>query len=130
MTGLIWMVQIVHYPLFKYVGNEQFLEYERKHSKLITFIVGPVMSLELLTGIVILSSSFLSNTDYNIYLISFGLLVLIWLSTAFVQVRHHKQLSTEFSTQVVDKLVGYNWIRTICWTIRAILLAFILYDLL
>jgi hypothetical protein len=31
MVGLIWFVQIVHYPLFKMVGDDGFSEYERCH---------------------------------------------------------------------------------------------------
>jgi hypothetical protein len=31
LTGLIWVVQIVHYPLLKYVGSESFKNYERLH---------------------------------------------------------------------------------------------------
>ncbi len=39
MVGLIWLIQIVHYPLFARVGVEQFVPYEREHSRLITYIV-------------------------------------------------------------------------------------------
>jgi hypothetical protein len=34
MTGLVWFVQIVHYPLFKDVGQDKFKHYEAQHSNL------------------------------------------------------------------------------------------------
>ncbi len=34
MTGLIWFVQIVHYPLFARVGNAEFSAYEQRHTAL------------------------------------------------------------------------------------------------
>jgi hypothetical protein len=30
MVGLIWVIQIVHYPLFTSVGSDSFAEYERR----------------------------------------------------------------------------------------------------
>ena len=40
MVGLIWCVQIVHYPLFAEVGKDGFAAYEAAHSSLITAVVG------------------------------------------------------------------------------------------
>lgn len=33
MTGVIWFVQIAHYPLFSRVGQPGFSEYEREHAR-------------------------------------------------------------------------------------------------
>ena len=33
MTGLIWFVQVVHYPLFAAVGADQFVAYEVAHQR-------------------------------------------------------------------------------------------------
>ena len=65
MTGLVWMVQIVHYPLFKNVGSEQFLHYEKQHSKLITYIVAPVMSFELVSGIILVINDYSLRTTLS-----------------------------------------------------------------
>ena len=32
MVGLIWLVQIVHYPLFAHVGADTFLAYHQRHT--------------------------------------------------------------------------------------------------
>ncbi|MCX6613692.1 MAG: hypothetical protein NTW74_22960, partial [Acidobacteria bacterium] len=53
MTGLIWFVQIVHYPLFERIGTENFALYEERHQKLTTSVVAPAMLLELVASIVL-----------------------------------------------------------------------------
>jgi hypothetical protein len=47
MTGVIWFVQIVHYPLFASVGAIDFPEYERRHANRTGYVVAPVMIFEL-----------------------------------------------------------------------------------
>lgn len=126
MTGLIWIVQIVHYPLFKKVGMESFKGYEASHTKLIGFVVIPVMLTELGSGIYILFSDYLSGAQYLLFLIASILLLIIWLSTMFIQARQHRLLSSSYDPTVVSSLVKYNWIRTAGWTLRAFLLTFIL----
>ena len=46
MIGVIWVVQLVHYPLFASVGANEFVAYHREHVRLITFIVGPAMLID------------------------------------------------------------------------------------
>jgi hypothetical protein len=43
MIGVIWFVQVVHYPLFSRVGPEKFSLYSEAHSRLTTYVVGPPM---------------------------------------------------------------------------------------
>ncbi|NIP85737.1 MAG: hypothetical protein GTO03_09310, partial [Planctomycetales bacterium] len=50
MAGLIWFVQIVHYPLFAAVGEGEFPAFERKHQRLTTCVVAPLMLAELATA--------------------------------------------------------------------------------
>ena len=50
MVGLIWMVQIVHYPLFGKVGPDQFVGYQISHQSLTTLVVGPPMLVEIVTA--------------------------------------------------------------------------------
>jgi len=47
LVGLIWFVQIVAYPLFARVGADAFPAYHEAHARLITFVVAPLMVLEL-----------------------------------------------------------------------------------
>ena len=47
LVGLIWTMQVVHYPLLKQVGPEEFVAYHARHMALITWLVGPLMLAEL-----------------------------------------------------------------------------------
>ncbi|MEM6262595.1 MAG: hypothetical protein AAGI38_08820 [Bacteroidota bacterium] len=43
MTGLIWFVQVVHYPLFSQISPEDFPRYEKIHMRRTAIVVIPVM---------------------------------------------------------------------------------------
>lgn len=121
MTGLIWFVQVVHYPLFSLVGEERFPQYEGEHSRKTTWVVLPVMTAELLSSLVLwwFWPSFLSA-------LGLGLVGVIWLSTLLVQAPLHGQLLAGFEEQKWRKLVASNRLRTAVWTARGIL-ALIIY---
>lgn len=120
MIGLCWFVQIVHYPLFHQIKLEEFSKYERKN--VVTgFITVPLMTIELTTGLYLLWT----NPSF-IYLLNIGLLGLIGLSTIFYQVPIHLKLMKEPSKALINKLILTNWIRTISWTIRLIILGLLL----
>ncbi len=120
MVGLIWIIQIVHYPLFDGVGAAGFTSYQQRHQSQITLIVAPVMLTELVTAILLLLAPPLGVRKPSI-LASIGLLVLIWLSTAFIQVPCHERLVTGFDADTYRWLVQSNWIRTLAWTARGLL---------
>ncbi len=47
MAGLIWFVQIVHYPLFGAVPPAAFARYENLNTQLTNRVVAPTMGIEL-----------------------------------------------------------------------------------
>ena len=114
LCGLIWTIQVVHYPGFIF-NKEQFLDFHSFHSQRITWIVAPVMLLELLTAIGLLLQHSPSVALWG-NLIS---IALIWLATLFVSVPYHSELSSGFSEVAIQKLVITNWIRTTLWTLRS-----------
>lgn len=121
MTGLIWLIQIVQYPLFSFVGAQAFDRYHHGHTQLIAYVVIPLMLLELTSTVLVVF--FLPPGQLRtLSIIGLGLLVLIWASTAFIQVPQHGLLAQGFSEDVYTSLVRGNWIRTFAWTLRAIIL--------
>ncbi len=120
MVGLIWFVQVVHYPLFSTMDKDSFVEYERRNTSLTTWVVAPAMLVEGGTASLLLAFH-LSSYERNLVWLGFALLITIWLSTAFIQIPCHNSLSNQFSKEVHDKLVSFNWIRTIAWTMRGVL---------
>lgn len=120
LTGLIWTVQVVHYPLMADVGSSEFCGYANRHTRLITGIVAPLMCVEAF-------SAFILWWQYPgaapLWMLETGLwcLVLIWVSTALIQVPCHRKLSAGFDSKVHRHLVRTNWSRTILWTVRGVL---------
>ncbi len=121
MTGLIWFVQIVHYPLFSQVGQEGFSAYEMAHAKLTTLVVAPPMLIEAITA-----GLWLWQRPREVQLaealLGLALLAVIWCSTWFLQVPKHNVLAAGFEAQAHQFLVTSNWMRTTIWSARALLL--------
>lgn len=122
LVGLIWTIQVVHYPLFAAVGADRFVAYEASHTRLITLVVGPVMLVEAATaGLLVVMRP--AAVPAWIAWTGLALVGVIWLSTAVLQVPDHGRLATGFDASAHSHLVGTNWIRTIAWTARGGLLA-------
>lgn len=126
MTGIIWFVQIVHYPLFNLVGQEKWTKYHRSHSFLITWIVAPLMLLELAAAIYyfFLPLGIMLPIEKNLGAL---LAIIIWISTFALQVPQHNRLAKAFLSDSHRRLVATNWIRTICWSARSVIITIWLY---
>lgn len=120
MVGLIWFVQIVHYPLFAAVGKEQFQEFEQAHQRLTTWVVAPVMLLELATAVVLIA--LIPAEQQLLSWIALFLLAIIWVSTWLLQVPAHTALAAGFTLEAHRRLLNTNWIRTIAWTGRGLII--------
>lgn len=121
LTGLIWVVQVVHYPLFSYADRTAYPAFAAAHARLITPIVGPAMLVELVTAGLLLADR-PAALPVRWAWIGAGLVGVIWLSTALVQVPMHAQLAQGYEARAHAWLVTSNWIRTVAWTIRSVLL--------
>jgi len=119
MFGVIWMVQLVQYPLFKDVGANAFKEYHAGHVTRITYVVLPLMTLEVATAIGFTWLHVQPPVGAYVWYASLTGLVAIWVSTMFWQVPAHDKLSNGFQSQVHATLVGGNWLRTGLWSFRA-----------
>ncbi|MFB9990936.1 hypothetical protein ACFFLM_02925 [Deinococcus oregonensis] len=120
LAGLILTIQIVHYPLFSRVGVAGYAAYQQEHIRRITWLVAPLMLAELVTGAALIfrPPPFLSAASISLGL---ALIVLIWLSTAFVQSPAHSRLTTGFDPVWHSRLVKTNWVRTLIWLVRSLL---------
>ena len=129
MVGLIWMVQIVHYPLFNDVGQENYVQYQQRHQSNITYIVAPVMLVELATAILLLVYP-VAGLNKSLVYVGIGLVILVWLSTALIQVPCHGKLVTGFDQTAYNWLVNSNWIRTVAWSGRGVIVTMMLVRIL
>ena len=125
MVGLIWFVQIVHYPLFGYVGSKEFGTFHEHHKILITPVVGFVMIVELVTTGILIFQIPVGIPNWTV-IVGIILIGVIWISTLFLQIPYHNKLSSKFDDNVLMMLVKTNWIRTICWSLRGIIILIML----
>lgn len=120
MVGLIWLIQVVHYPLMQMVGRAEFVPYSLCHQQAITPVVGIPMLIEVATSAYLLVQDPQQRRS-NWFLASCVLLVVIWVSTAFWQVPLHRDLLDGHATERVKSLVLSNWVRTIAWSARGLI---------
>ena len=117
MVGVIWIVQVVHYPLFAGVGGAGWAAYEAGHQSRITLVVGPAMLVELATAVWLVLDRPAALPALPV-VAGAALVGVIWASTAFVQVPLHGALGEGFDPDAHARLVATNWVRTVAWTVR------------
>ncbi|MDX1590377.1 MAG: hypothetical protein R3283_00350 [Balneolaceae bacterium] len=118
LCGLIWTVQLVHYPSFHGFEKEKYAGWMAFHKSRISIIVVPVMLAELGSSVLL---SFVENQFLTLNRAGLAVVILIWLITFFVQVPLHGKLSSGYREEIVRKLVTSNLWRTSLWTIKSIL---------
>lgn len=126
MTGLIWFVQVVHYPLKSAVQGPGFRRYQQLHVERTGWVVGPPMLVEAATGAwLVLSPP--PGVPLALPLIGITLLGLVWGATALFSVPAHGALARGFEADAHRRLVMTNWLRTFGWTTRgAVALALVI----
>jgi hypothetical protein len=120
MTGLVWFVQAVHYPLFARVGEAGFAAYAAAHGARTTWVVGPAMLLEAATAAALVARP-PEGVRPSWALAGLALLAVVWLSTFLLQAPEHARLARGFDATAHARLVARNWIRTAAWTARSAL---------
>jgi hypothetical protein len=120
MVGVIWFVQLVHYPLFAGVGAAGFAAYAREHARRTTWVVAPTMLVELATGVALVWRRPVALPAWGVWA-GVALLALVWGSTFALQVPRHDELRDGFDGGAHRRLVRTNWLRTAAWTARGAL---------
>ena len=133
LTGLIWFVQWVHYPIYSLVSPADRQANQAFHIRRTTAIVFLPMVVELFGGTLLVFREW--DTERFIpALMGMGLLGVIWLSTLVLQIPRHGKIghpktdladasSIEEENYSIRMLVKTNWIRTLSWSGRLAILA-------
>jgi len=122
---LIWMVQLLIYPSFKWMSTDTFKSWHRNYMQRITYIVAPLMIAQ--TGLCIYffyyyPAMVMPNITYSTLVAS------TWISTFIVFIPLHGKLDRELNkVTLCDSLTRKNWIRVALWTGVLILDLFLLY---
>lgn len=121
MAGLIWFVQVVHYPSFLDVEDSNFQRFHKNHVIRTGFVVIPPMLIELASSALLV---FLYTELFLIDSLGLILVILIWISTFMLQAPAHHTLQKQFDRALAVKLIRTNWIRTVLWSLKALLSIF------
>ena len=124
LVGLIWTIQLVHYPLFRLVGEATFSQYHAAHSTWISVLVMPLMLAEL--AVAVLLVLFPPAPAFGVRGVvwaglGLALVGVVWLSTFALSVPQHNALASGFDARAHALLVSTNWVRTVVWTARGLL---------
>jgi hypothetical protein len=119
MVGLIWFVQVVHYPLLAHLDAAGIAEHQRRTG----WVVGPPMIIEALTTVLLVVRR-PEGVPLVAALAGLALLAVVWISTALIQVPRHRGLAA--GSGEVRRLVSENWIRTVAWSGRGAVVAWML----
>jgi len=116
LVVLIWLVQLVIYPSFKFYQNENLLQWHKKYTVGISVVVMPLMLGQL--GI----ATFQLFEIRNAFTMGSMLLItLVWAITFLQFVPMHGKIAKDtFNEDLLDKLVHRNWWRTLIWTLAFI----------
>jgi len=112
MFVVIWLVQLIVYPVFRYVDESRFAIWHQGYCNKISFFVLPLMFAQLIEAA---SACFFEGgvLDWSKMVAVLG----VWIVTFFVSAPCHRRLSHSGQDQVViESLLFTNWMRTFLWS--------------
>lgn len=122
MVGVIWFVQVVHYPLLSVVPVEAASATAVEHQRRTGYVVAAPMAVEGVTTLALLSAAPEGVSSWMPWV--GGVLLAVALgSTVLLSVPRHARMASAPDARVGRELVLTNWPRTIAWTARGVLCA-------
>lgn len=115
MAGLIWTMQLIHYPALEGAPPAEFARNIPRTSAL----VAPVMLVELACAVLLTAVPPFGRRAQA--WTGLGLLLLIWSSTALVQYPLHRRLARVWDADGFARLRRTNWLRVALWTARGLI---------
>lgn|GEM_PF-2960542 len=108
MTGLIWVIQVVHYPMFAAIADDHFQDWMNRHTKTITPIVGLPMLLEVGSGLALLYWPSFKLPEFWAF-VNIGLIAVSFIATAMFSIPAHRQLALNGKDhKVIQQLVSFK----------------------
>ena len=83
LVGMIWTVQVVHYPLWRQIGDDAFRECHGRHMVRMTLVVAPLVIAEFLTAVALVAY----GARGVWLLVSFAPMVVNWISRCLCRFR-------------------------------------------
>jgi hypothetical protein len=108
MAGIIWYVQLVHYPLFAEVGADTWFTYHADHERRTGWVVAPLMVVELGSAAAIV----IVGGHGALAVAGLLLAASTWVVTFTLAVPLHRRLNVAREPATLERLVNFNWLRT------------------
>jgi hypothetical protein len=119
LTGLIWTVQVVHYPLFALVGRDGFVAYEEAHSSRITAVLAlPWLAQGVTTAWLLLAPP--PGAPRWLVWAAAVLAAIPVVVTVAASIPAHQRLGRGFDERAHATLVRTNWLRTVAWSVHSV----------
>jgi hypothetical protein len=115
LVGIIWTVQVVHYPLMARVGEDRFIAYEAAHAPRMAAVVVLPWTVQGVTTAMLLLARPTGVPAALVAAAAVAAAVPV-LVTVVASVPAHARLAGGFDPDVHRRLVATNWIRTASWT--------------
>ena len=111
MAGVILSVQLLVYPAFQYFSDAELVRWHHRYTPNITILVAPLMTLQLIGGLV------RAFGQPGMFTFLYALLVLLlWILTFLFFVPLHRRIDGGRATErSLRRLVYLNWSRTLLW---------------
>ena len=117
MVGVIWVIQLLHYPSFHFINDQKYIEFQHFHMQRISIIVIPAMLTELASALLL---AYFFESSLTIILLA--LVIGNWAITLIFFTNMHQKLTNGYDHSIVNRLVQINWSRTALWSLRLIIL--------
>jgi hypothetical protein len=118
LAGVIWTIQVVHYPLFARVGPAGFAAAMADHGRRITAVIVVPWALQGATTVWLLARPPAGVPSVLIWSAA-ALAALPVAVTLAASVPAHRELGDGFDPAVHARLLATNWLRTAAWTAHA-----------
>ena len=120
MTGLIWTIHVVHYPLFDKVGEATYEAFQTEHMRRISQLLLVPWGVESLTALALVVAA---PTARLRVLAIMGLVLVgaILLVTGLGAAPIHGRLVDGFDAGEHRRLLQVDLVRTLMWTVRGLL---------
>ena len=125
LVGLIWTIHLVHYPVFALATGPSFRAVHEHHMARITFLVGPLMLVELATAVWLWREPPPGTGGGGWWLALLLLVVFIWVDTALLAAPAHGRFERGFDAGAHALLMRADLARALAWTVRGGLLVWI-----
>ena len=120
LVGLIWTIQVVHYPSFDAIDPATYNEFQQRHMTKMGSLVGPPWLVE---GVLVLVIFVTAPTAFTIALaVVGGLLEAVVIGvTLRASIPAHEALTSGFEPDAHRVLLRTNWLRTWAWSGRGLI---------